>query len=314
MTCGALCAADWISIVANVLTIPVYTVLLVVLFVFRRSLNSTFFTFCISTGVADLWISLHKFAFTKIPRVLFYDDVFANKSMATMSKMGVWYIYLAQVFGVLLMSLNRYTALVYPLRHKTLWSPTVIFVALLLQWLLPLITVVPMLFPQFHSHFANITLHPTFDQENARDLYFLVDGVIEGLLLTPLFVTLYVCMFVKSRNFAVQQRKRSIRRTVIMQTADECTALSISNMDVYMPMDFAAEKRLACTGLVLTVSYVAMNVPTVATIFYDQSPPWISYAWYFANDVFTMSNPYLLLLFGAQVRRCFIRYVTLGAQ
>lgn len=79
MTCGPLCVADWISIVANILTVPVYIVLLVVLYVFRRSLNSTFFTFCISTGVADLWISFHKFAFTKIPRVLFYDQVIACK-------------------------------------------------------------------------------------------------------------------------------------------------------------------------------------------------------------------------------------------
>jgi hypothetical protein len=140
-----------------------------------------------------------------------------------------------------------------------------------------------------------------------------VDGVFEGFLLTPIFIALYVCMFVKSRHFAVQQRKRSIRRTTLMQTADGCTAISISNMEVCAPMDMAAEKKLAFTGLVLTVSYVAMNIPTVATIFYDESPAWISYAWYYANDVFTVSNPYLLLLFGAQVRRCFIRYVTLGA-
>jgi hypothetical protein len=79
MTCGALCVADWVSIVATVFTVPIYSVLLVVLFVFRRSLNSTFFTFCISTGVADLWITLHKFTFTKIPRVLFYDEVFESK-------------------------------------------------------------------------------------------------------------------------------------------------------------------------------------------------------------------------------------------
>ena len=69
-------------------------------------------------------MTIHKLSLKEIPQLIFYEKVLFNRNMATVSQMGVWYIYLAQIFGAILLAFNRFSAVAFPISYEqVIWQP-----------------------------------------------------------------------------------------------------------------------------------------------------------------------------------------------
>ncbi len=82
--------------------------------------NSPFFRFCISISVSDLANMFHALFFNRIPELGFLFGFFRlfGQYLAKYATVSLFFIGLTQVNAVLLLAMNRFTAVALPLKHQ----------------------------------------------------------------------------------------------------------------------------------------------------------------------------------------------------
>ena len=71
------------------------------------------------------------------------------------------------------------------------------------------------------------------------------------------------------------------------------------------------EFKLAIIGVILTSIYVEMCVSYVFFAL-GYTGVWLDCMFYYGSDLFTASNPYLLLIFSTRLRGYFVQFCTCG--
>lgn len=115
-----ICMLIFVSI-----SVPFYILFLLCILINRRKepFNSTFFTLCLSLGVADIATLIHSYVFVKTPgwswgHVFWVTYGSRGSFLALYSNALMWGLALAQHIGVLLIAINRFTAIALSLRHE----------------------------------------------------------------------------------------------------------------------------------------------------------------------------------------------------
>ena len=132
------CLANIVMLPFTAISIPIYVIFVCALIKYRKSeLSGAFFTLHISIAVADLLSLIFGKFFFKFPAFcgifpLGYDiamgySYFLGKLVAFM----FWYSMHVQMCGVVVVTINRFTALVFPLKHNKVSDSTSFC------WLLP---------------------------------------------------------------------------------------------------------------------------------------------------------------------------------
>jgi hypothetical protein len=121
------------------------------------------------------------------------------------------------------------------------------------------------------------------------NIYYTVDIIIECLIFFPTMVILYILLFVK-----LAQRP---------------------NLTIRQERKFGLEIKLALVGIFTSFCYAAMNIIIALDTFKILSKngtTLTSFLWFLFSDLFTLANPYLLLLCSEQVRKNFLVFLSCG--
>uniref|UniRef100_A0A914VHX3 G-protein coupled receptors family 1 profile domain-containing protein n=1 Tax=Plectus sambesii TaxID=2011161 RepID=A0A914VHX3_9BILA len=147
------CLANIVMLPFTAISIPIYVIFVCALIKYRKSeLSGAFFTLHISIAVADLLSLIFGKFFFKFPAFcgifpLGYDiamdySYFLGKLVAFM----FWYSMHVQMCGVVVVTINRFTALVFPLKHNKItlgisgiWIGIVLNVTLFVMYLIQFI-------------------------------------------------------------------------------------------------------------------------------------------------------------------------------
>ena len=116
---------DWIKVGIGLFIclfgVPIYVVFLYMIVRFRKlsQFNIPFYGLVFQCGLLDLWYVVHQYLLFNHFLVNLVPSMFlwARVQMATVIFYGYFYIRACQAMAVLTISINRFTALITPLRH-----------------------------------------------------------------------------------------------------------------------------------------------------------------------------------------------------
>ena len=118
MVCdNIICFLDFTLQISSLIILPFYITLLYTLIKFRNQLNSSFFTLFISTGIADCCFLILQQLFLSIPK-LYFPEMREEPILSMGYKVTTWSLYFTQVFGILLIAVNRYLGLTNPMKYE----------------------------------------------------------------------------------------------------------------------------------------------------------------------------------------------------
>ena len=176
-TSGLIEPSDKVMLVFVAFSIPFYILFLLTISINRHKepFNSPFFILCFSLGLADVATLFHTYIFVKAPgwswgHLFWVEYGYPGSFLSYYGNMILWALSFAQNIGVLLIAMNRFTAVVFALSHENvcslsierhsdrdllyfthfqIWSTRNITIAIALQWILPIFFVAPMLTTEF---------------------------------------------------------------------------------------------------------------------------------------------------------------------
>uniref|UniRef100_A0A914WXE6 G-protein coupled receptors family 1 profile domain-containing protein n=1 Tax=Plectus sambesii TaxID=2011161 RepID=A0A914WXE6_9BILA len=101
-------------------TVPIYVSVLLVLWLNRRDsiLGSPFFVVFMAAGLSDIFVAVQRACCIQAPTMFFYEVALNSRAMATICLATRRHAGTTQCLGTVLLALNRFTAVVFPLRHK----------------------------------------------------------------------------------------------------------------------------------------------------------------------------------------------------
>jgi hypothetical protein len=86
---------------------------------YHSQLASSFFTLTISQGIADILFTLFKLIFITLAKTFYRDFAMRHEELwATMGLLSSWTIYWVVICHLLAITINRFTALVWPMKYK----------------------------------------------------------------------------------------------------------------------------------------------------------------------------------------------------
>uniref|UniRef100_A0A914W8U5 G-protein coupled receptors family 1 profile domain-containing protein n=1 Tax=Plectus sambesii TaxID=2011161 RepID=A0A914W8U5_9BILA len=114
----------WYSSALEVLvliTVPIYASILLMLWLNRRDsiLGSPFFVVFIAAGLSDIFVAVQRACCTQAPTAFFYEAALNSRAMATICLATQRHAGTTQCLGTVLLAFNRFTAVVFPLRYKS---------------------------------------------------------------------------------------------------------------------------------------------------------------------------------------------------
>ncbi|KAK0424107.1 hypothetical protein QR680_008502 [Steinernema hermaphroditum] len=117
--------------------IPSFVLYVVILFQlvrpkYRKQFNKPFFRLCFLIGVVDCLAYLMSYIFYTLPTYPLFSSfygssIFAPSPFTTFIQFFSYYLIYLQLFGNFFLTLNRFTAIVFPLKHARIWRLCVPF-------------------------------------------------------------------------------------------------------------------------------------------------------------------------------------------
>uniref|UniRef100_A0A914XJN1 G-protein coupled receptors family 1 profile domain-containing protein n=1 Tax=Plectus sambesii TaxID=2011161 RepID=A0A914XJN1_9BILA len=288
------------------ISIPIYVIFVCALIKYRKSeLSGAFYTLHISIAVADLLSLIFCKLFYKFPVFcgifpLGYDvamrySYFFGKLIMFM----FWYSMHVQICGVVVVTINRFTALVFPLKHNKIWSKRFLGLMIIGMWLLPLAFSVLVLTTKMELK-ASLNSDGelrwySFDYEDERveTIIFGVSGIWIGIVLNVTLFVMYLIQFIK---FA--QNRAALRKSNVAAKTKAYTELKLALCG------FVVFLVLSVLGLIF-LRMIAEN------LFNDYCRVCIPLYSVF-GDINAWITPYVLLVISSQTRHCFLNTIGLG--
>uniref|UniRef100_A0A914WJ42 G-protein coupled receptors family 1 profile domain-containing protein n=1 Tax=Plectus sambesii TaxID=2011161 RepID=A0A914WJ42_9BILA len=221
---------------------------------------------------------------------------------------------LAQFNGVLLLALNRYTAIVLPTRHQNIWSKRVLVCAIFAQWIVPIAIITPYFWVGIvHSPIDNSTaVAVRFAYIHIHRFYYIVGTVYMGVICFSCTV-LYAHMLYSQ---SVDTRHRTL--SVASNTGGRTKRGSAQHLQPLMQARtlgierYAARKqlelKLALSGFavfLVALSYTIMMAYTSTSQNYHT----VFILWTFSSDILSYANVYILFIVSPIVRQRFAQTV-----
>uniref|UniRef100_A0A914X6B6 G-protein coupled receptors family 1 profile domain-containing protein n=1 Tax=Plectus sambesii TaxID=2011161 RepID=A0A914X6B6_9BILA len=127
-----------------------------------------------------------------------------------------------QYLGVLLMAFNRFTAVVWSTKHDSIWSTRNTTIAIVLQWILPVIIVAPMSLSKFeYGYYENkgteknsSRLSVKFCDQNYETAY-VIFGFLINLLVNVTSCIMYIAVFIGAVRHSKRYAIVSIQSTTM---------------------------------------------------------------------------------------------------
>ena len=117
--------SDKVMLAFVAFSIPFYILFLVTILINRHKepFNSSFFILCFSLGIADMATLFHSYIFVKAPgwswgHLFWVKYGYPGSFLSYIGNMLLWALALAQHIGVLLIAINRFTAVVFTFRQQ----------------------------------------------------------------------------------------------------------------------------------------------------------------------------------------------------
>lgn len=118
---------EWIEIVYSGVTLPLHLVVLAIIIIELRSnnrVNNSFYQICLVFGAVDLTCLVNNFLFYAFPRWNWLREAYieAGDTGLHLGFFISWGLGISQVSLTLLMSINRFTALICAPMHNEIWG------------------------------------------------------------------------------------------------------------------------------------------------------------------------------------------------
>ena len=117
--------SDKVMLVFVAFSIPFYILFLLTIFINRHKepFNSPFFILCFSLGLADVATLFHTYIFVKAPgwswgNLFWVEYGYPGSFLSYYVFMVLWALSFAQNIGVVLIAINRFTAVVFTFCHQ----------------------------------------------------------------------------------------------------------------------------------------------------------------------------------------------------
>uniref|UniRef100_A0A914WLV4 G-protein coupled receptors family 1 profile domain-containing protein n=1 Tax=Plectus sambesii TaxID=2011161 RepID=A0A914WLV4_9BILA len=204
-----------------------------------------------------------------------------------------------QMCGVVVVTINRFTAIVFPLKHNKIWTKRFLCLMIIGMWLLPLAFSVLVLTTKIEiaarlNSDGELRWY-SFDYEDEwiETITFGVTGVWIGIVLNVTLLIMYLIQFIKfARNRAALGKSNAAAKTKAY------TELKLALCG------FVAFLVLSVFGLIF-LRMIAEN------LFNDYCRVCIPLYSVF-GDINTWITPYILLAISSQTRHCFLNTIGLG--
>ncbi|KAK0424106.1 hypothetical protein QR680_008502 [Steinernema hermaphroditum] len=167
--------------------IPSFVLYVVILFQlvrpkYRKQFNKPFFRLCFLIGVVDCLAYLMSYIFYTLPTYPLFSSfygssIFAPSPFTTFIQFFSYYLIYLQLFGNFFLTLNRFTAIVFPLKHARIWRLCSVF--------------------GIHSMLIYISVYTIKNETMSSVLYVLVPWLSDLRYLSPPWVLVIVSTSVR---------------------------------------------------------------------------------------------------------------------
>uniref|UniRef100_A0A1I8AMI5 Serpentine receptor class gamma n=1 Tax=Steinernema glaseri TaxID=37863 RepID=A0A1I8AMI5_9BILA len=279
-------------IVFGSISLFLYLLIIIVICRFRKrssSLAGSFFLLVLVHSIADIsmftefniLMRARKYGYLNF---IFTDHTDTYEGMARLSTWLHYYLKIVVYIGLVFFALNRLTAISHPVNYEELWSRKRLYAAWFLQWTLPLIPTLTIVFDsrrtfelKYWEHEGMLRLEN--DDATTQDLAY-VDGVC-CLAATVFCIAFYSATFY---HVSAQLRKRNVERAFLLELR-----LVFASFIVFMLL------LLNTFAQVLFVVFTFRGQSEAVMILHSVTYPLI--------DMLCMAQPWALLLTSSQIRK-----------
>uniref|UniRef100_A0A914VJC6 G-protein coupled receptors family 1 profile domain-containing protein n=1 Tax=Plectus sambesii TaxID=2011161 RepID=A0A914VJC6_9BILA len=271
------------------ISIPFYLLLMVACVKFRHQepFSSSFFVLTFSQGMADLLMIVTLFLLLKPPICYgLFTDVYLSHplilgQLQAFFSMGICSL---QHISLLLIALNRFTAVCIPMRHNKIWKRSTITVVIILQWSIPTLLYAPIF--SFDVQFVEIAnsskLGLSYGNQQVLSIYYTIGFV-------TILTTVIACSVLYALQFLVMWKQRS-RSGVISSEARIEFRMAIMGAIIFVIS--------SCYLFFLITSIVA---PSILQTAFD-----LVWLYFLATAIMSSVNPFIIIGMSKKVRTaCF---------
>ncbi|CAJ0599745.1 unnamed protein product [Cylicocyclus nassatus] len=204
--------------------------------------RSSFFRLCIHLSVADIMMTVFATIFFKFPIFGVFPESFYENNWSVIPVAGVNYLGHSQAIGIIFIAVNRFTAVYYPMRHKQRWwRPKIVTILMVIQWTIPLIFTIPLLFTKFSFVITRSTGSVTFTAKDRvfHRIYFVGQAILDGVVINTIVSALYMAIFIRVQTHVVVRKPGEL----VMRLASSAFIIFISYLTLGIFSVFAAMAR-----------------------------------------------------------------------
>ncbi|KAK0401241.1 hypothetical protein QR680_015663 [Steinernema hermaphroditum] len=273
----------------SALTSIIYIYVLVIIAKNRDLRHAPFYMLNLAMGIVDIGNIWTTYVFQRIPAVGFLNDevylLFGHRSiLATMCTQGFGFFNSTQKYYLIAIGFNRFTAVVTPSFHKTVWTKKhtliVIVIAAAVNFVQNAVLEIisPSYWEDYRSEDSNDGLHCRMPSES------IYKGGLQYSIYLSLAAAIVMCLLYGVIIFALFSNRHKLK------TASSSTRKT-----------YNVEMKLTLSVLLHTVLLTADGC-TATLIFLAKQRYLMPYS-YVIQDLLSGCNPYLLLFFSSELRK-----------
>ena len=311
--CDMLCTIALISFICYFISLLFYIVFIVSLVINRKgALRSSFYVLCLSLALANAWGIIHKF-FRLIPNFLDIQDFYLSMGSLLEFFLRIEFTYTAfsSMLGYVFLTFNLYSAVVYPMRLKSWWSPTNLHRCILAQWILPLF-LAGLLFLPLGWDFAHMEFHHekffSFSASDPHLTVWLAGWAMVQMFISALFIYLNIAI-VRSlwKGYKLRETTGSMRSIDAEQRKKRPRGV-LKRVSSKMVEKFeTGEVRLAMAGIFMSFLQIIVGIhATLCALDWYPNEQFQEIAHTVVHGLYLQANPYIMLFMSSTVRKCFV--------